>query len=127
MEMLLLAKRFWYEEDGAIVVSEITLVLTVLVVGLIVGLTTLRDSLVAELADTAAAIGSINQSYSFGGISVNDTLVIASVFLDNIDFCEADVPDAEFENCVGVIPFDLNNPAPQEGTDEPFTRPFPVN
>lgn len=100
--MIHLIHRFWHEEDGAIVVSEITLILTIVVLGLIVGLSALRDSLVAEIADTAATISAINQSYSFAGFSGQDAQVGPSEFQDAADFCD-DGGNGDFERCISVL------------------------
>ena len=50
-----LVNRLWNEEVGAIVSAEIMLVATILVIGMIVGLKSVRDSVVTELADVAQA------------------------------------------------------------------------
>jgi Flp pilus assembly pilin Flp len=60
-------KRLWTDEGGAILSAELILIMTILVIGLIVGLKTLQDAVVTELADVAQAIGALNQSYSFTG------------------------------------------------------------
>jgi hypothetical protein len=64
-----LLQRLWADETAFVVTTELVLVATILVIGTVVGLATVRDAVVAELADVAAAIGSINQSYSWSGIS----------------------------------------------------------
>ena len=61
--------RLWNEETGAIISAEIMLVATILVLGVIVGLKSVRDSVVTELADVAQAVANINQSYCFSGVS----------------------------------------------------------
>lgn len=62
-----LIKRFWNDEAGVIISSELILVLTILVIGLIAGMVTLRDAVTLELGDTAAAIGFLEQDYTFLG------------------------------------------------------------
>ncbi|MBL8829844.1 MAG: hypothetical protein JNM18_22890 [Planctomycetaceae bacterium] len=59
--------RLWNEQDGAIVSAEIMLVGTLLVIGVIVGLKSVRDSVVTELADIAQALDNTSQSYWYGG------------------------------------------------------------
>jgi hypothetical protein len=63
-----LVRRLWADENGFVVSSELVLVATLLVIGLIVGLTTLRNQVVQELADTGAAIGMISQGYTYSGV-----------------------------------------------------------
>ncbi len=54
------------DENGFIVSAEIVLVGTILVLGVIVGLTELSYGVNQELEDLGSAIGSINQSYCCG-------------------------------------------------------------
>lgn len=100
-----LLNRFWTEEEGAIISSELVLVLTIVVIGMIVGLATLRDAVVGELADLAAAIGSVNQTYSFSGLSGHSSSVSGSFYTDATDFCEDGSVDTAgaFENCITVL------------------------
>jgi len=81
-------KALLNDEAGFVVSTELVLVATILVIGLIVGQTTLRDSVVAEIADTAESIGNINQSYEFGNITGHSSSTAGSGFADAPDFCE---------------------------------------
>jgi Flp pilus assembly pilin Flp len=81
-------KRFWNEEVGAIVSAEIMLVATILVIGVIVGLKSVRDSVVTELADVAQALGNINQSYTYSGTRGHHANTAGAAFSDNADFCD---------------------------------------
>jgi Flp pilus assembly pilin Flp len=83
--------RLWNDDAGAIVSAELILVATILVLGMIVGLTTLRDQVVQELGDVAAAVASANQSFSFSGITGHHSSVAGSLFIDLSDDC--DEPD----------------------------------
>jgi len=78
----------WHDESAAVVSSEMILTMTIVVVGLIAGLTSLRDALVTELADTAGAISSLNQTFSFAGIMTDTGMTAGSLFLDQLDFCD---------------------------------------
>lgn len=53
---MLTMKQLWHEDDGAILTAEFMLLATLLAIGLIGGIATLRDALITELADLAAAI-----------------------------------------------------------------------
>ena len=67
-------QQLWNDERGAIFSMELILIATLVVIGIIVGLATLRDSVVGELGDTAAAVGQVNQSYDIQiGDSSNTT------------------------------------------------------
>ena len=62
-------QKFILDESGFIVSSEMVLIATMLVLGLLVGLNTLRNSITSELDDIADAIGNINQDYSYSGLT----------------------------------------------------------
>jgi Flp pilus assembly pilin Flp len=60
--------RLAADERGFVVSTELVLIATVGVLGLITAFTCLRDAVNAELQDVAGAIGSLNQSYSYAGM-----------------------------------------------------------
>jgi Flp pilus assembly pilin Flp len=84
--------RLWSEQDGAIVSAEIVLIATIVVIGLVAGLTSLRDSVVAELADVGQAISNLDQSFSFSGVTGHCGVTNGSFFFDTFDFCDGSVP-----------------------------------
>ena len=85
-------QRLWKDDAGFVVSTELVLVATILVIGMVVGLATVRNAVVQELGDVAQAIGNINQSYSYEGVSGRDgsSATAGSDFLDNVDFCDGD-------------------------------------
>lgn len=101
--MRTMLRKLWRDEAGFIISSELILVATILVIGMIVGLASVRDSVVGELADVAEAIGAINQSYSFHGLIGHGNIVTAgSTFIDAPDFCEH--TDGVFLKCIVINP-----------------------
>ena len=85
----------WTDDSGFIVSAELVLVATILVIGMIVGLSEIQHAVVAELNDVADAIGSLNQSYSFSGFHAHKSFGQAmkshtsgSFFLDTQDDCD---------------------------------------
>jgi hypothetical protein len=62
--MKLIAARLWSEEDGFLLSAEAVLYATICVIGLIAGLTSIRESVVTEMADVAQAIANLNQTFS---------------------------------------------------------------
>lgn len=56
------------DDNGFVISAELVLVLTIAVLGMVVGLTAVRDSVTHELNDLAHAFGSVNQSYSVTGL-----------------------------------------------------------
>jgi Flp pilus assembly pilin Flp len=92
--MKLLAK-LWADETGFVISAELCLLATIVVIGLIVGLCTLRNQIVQELIDVGEAIGSLNTSYSICGLqsathgitTVPDCWTGASYWGDYVHFC----------------------------------------
>jgi hypothetical protein len=56
-------------QSGFIVTIELLLLATILVIGLIVGMTTVRDAVLTELADVSNSIGALNQSFTVSAVS----------------------------------------------------------
>ncbi|MDX1969570.1 MAG: hypothetical protein SFV23_20515 [Planctomycetaceae bacterium] len=83
-----LLMQLWSDDDGFIVSTELVLISTITVIGMIVGLTTVRDVVVIELADVADAISEIDQSYSYGQIVGHCGSTAGVRFHDRADFCE---------------------------------------
>ena len=94
--------RLWNEETGAIISAEIMLVATILVLGVIVGLKSVRDSVVTELADVAQALANVSQSYSFSAVSGHHAYTGGGLFTDLRDFCDTEsaTNDAGNSKCV---------------------------
>jgi hypothetical protein len=95
--------KLWNDEAGFIVSAELVLIATILVLGMIVGLVSVRDQVVQELGDIAQAFGQISQSYSFSGITGHTSSTAGGIFQDTTDVCDAaggvaGVP----ENCISV-------------------------
>jgi len=82
------------DENGFIVSAELVLIATLLVIGLIVGLSEVQYAVAEELNDVADAIGALNQSYYFSGFMACKTgggiksKVVGSAFVDTADTCD---------------------------------------
>jgi Flp pilus assembly pilin Flp len=103
--MKLLAK-LWADEAGFIISAELCLVATIVVIGLIVGLVTLRNQVVQELIAVGEAIGCINTSYSFCGLETAHSVIPcawtgASYWVDYHHFC-FQAPTAEQQWAGGI-------------------------
>lgn len=95
--------KFWNDEAGFVVSSELVLIGTILVLGVVVGLATVRDQVVQELGDLAMAISNINQSYSFSGVTGHTSSVSGSRFIDRTDFCDSNSdPGGDEPYCINV-------------------------
>lgn len=82
-------KSLFNDENGFVVSAELILVSTIVVLGLIVGLTEVRQAVSEELEDVAAAIGSMNQSYTYAGLKTNKSCLSGSRFFDDRDYCDS--------------------------------------
>lgn len=56
------------DELGFVISAELVLVMTIAVLGMVVGLTAVRDSINEELNDISNAFGAVNQSYNVNGL-----------------------------------------------------------
>ena len=72
--------RLWQDDCGALIATEWVFVATILIIGLVVGLKAVESAVEGELVDLANAIGSLNQSFSFGGSSGCCASVAGSAF-----------------------------------------------
>lgn len=61
--------RFVSSEDGFLLSTEGVLVGTVAVIGMLVGLVAVRDSVILELQDFGSAIGAMSQDYVYAGVT----------------------------------------------------------
>ena len=93
-------KALLNDEAGFIVSAELVLVATLLVIGLIVGLSSIQHAVVAELNDVGDAIGSVNQSYMYTGFSATKqnsdqpkAYTRGSIWNDQQDDCDCDQCD----------------------------------
>lgn len=116
-------KSLWMDESGAVVSAEIIIILTILVCGLVVGVSALRDALVTELADVGAAIAALDQTYSFGGAVGHHAACSGSAFADAADTCDDGAAQAGVNSrcialCVATITGESGT-----GGDTPFTAP----
>lgn len=59
--------RLWRDDAGVIISAELVLILTIVVIGVIVGLVQVQHAVVAELNDVGLALSHLNQSYAFTG------------------------------------------------------------
>jgi Flp pilus assembly pilin Flp len=88
-------RAFWKDDNGFVVSAELVLIGTILVIGMIVGLSEVQHAVVQELNDVADAIGSINQSFSYSGFRADKSSCGAaksfthgSQYNDRMDDCD---------------------------------------
>jgi len=94
-------KSFWNDELGAVLSAELVLVMTILVIGMVVGLSEMQHAVLQELNDVAEAMGAVNQSYSYTGFEARKTAApnarkshsAGSAFGDDRDDCDGNQCD----------------------------------
>ena len=65
--MKALCRRFWLDDGGAVMASEFVFLVSVLGIGTVAGLATVRDAVNSELAEVANAFHSLSQGYYLSG------------------------------------------------------------
>ncbi len=68
--MTTLFRRLWDDDRGAVISSELILVLGILVLGLIPGLVALRNSVNAALTTIGNILGRITPSFTYSGYAI---------------------------------------------------------
>ncbi|MFG0332207.1 MAG: branched-chain amino acid aminotransferase [Maioricimonas sp. JB049] len=86
--MVNIAESLWNDEAGFIVSAELVLVATIVVLGLIVGLSEISINVNEELEDVGSAFGSVNQSFAFSGARGCKGEFSGSYFNDSADLCD---------------------------------------
>jgi Flp pilus assembly pilin Flp len=87
-------RQLFNDESGMIISAELVLVLTICVLGVIVGLSHVVMAVNEELSDVAQAIGSLDQSYTYTGYTcckkngVATSATPGSYFIDKPDDCD---------------------------------------
>ncbi|MDZ4685573.1 MAG: hypothetical protein SH850_10960 [Planctomycetaceae bacterium] len=89
-------RKLFNDECGAVISAELVLVLTILVIGVIVGLNEVAVAVNTELNDVSNAIGAIDQSFFFsgmkgvdvGGVGKVKSSTAGSRFTDTHDDCD---------------------------------------
>jgi len=101
-----LAKALWGDQSGFVVSTDLILISSILVIGMLVGLVSVRDQIVQELGDVAVAVGNLNQSYSFAGHNVTfggfTFTVAGSSFVDASDYGEDGTGEANTDSGIEV-------------------------
>ncbi|HEV3078867.1 MAG TPA: hypothetical protein VGY66_03785, partial [Gemmataceae bacterium] len=72
----------WKDDNGALIAMEFLFVATVLVIGIVVGLTAVRNAVNAELTELANAILALSQGFTISGQSGCGASVDGSAAID---------------------------------------------
>jgi hypothetical protein len=80
--MLQRMDQLWNDDQGAIISAEFLFVTTILVIGIVVGLTAVRDAINVELSELANALLALSQGFSFNGSTNGNASVDGSQAID---------------------------------------------
>lgn len=99
------------DESGFIVSAELVLIATILVIGLVVGLSEVQHAIVSELNDVSEAISCLNQGYAFSGFHKRKSFgggyaaySFGSAFNDRTDDCDGNECDISCDAPQGEAP-----------------------
>ncbi|WP_419189337.1 hypothetical protein [Stieleria marina] len=74
---------------------------TISLIGILAGLTAVRDAMVSELSDLSGAVQDSNQSFSYTGITGADAATVGSNFGDALDIIDSnDDTVGQADNCI---------------------------
>ena len=73
-------RAFWQDERGTIEVSSWLALVVMVALGMIVGLTNLRNEITQQFGDVAQALETLDQSYSYTVNNVTSTYEDSTVF-----------------------------------------------
>lgn len=84
--------QLWNDESGFIISAEMTLVLSITVLGIVVGLSEIAVAVNTELNDISNAIGALHQSYAFtgfvGAADIEKSYYTGSRFANDVADCD---------------------------------------
>src|SRR5262245_30491998 len=96
--------KLWNDDCGALIATEWVFVATILVLGIITGLVAVRQAVISELTEFANAVLSLNQSFSFAGMSNCKASTAGSRAIDSCDSIPARMTNPECSNFVNQSP-----------------------
>lgn len=89
--------QLWKDDAGFVVSADLVLISSILVLGLMVGLVSLRDQIVQELGDVGLAFALVNQSYTWSAITGHTSATEGSAMFDSTDVCDEEPDPVGFE------------------------------
>lgn len=117
--MRMLAQQLWHEDYGFVISAELVFIASVLVIGMVVGLTSFRDAIVSEFSDIAGAVQDFNQCYTFNATIGHSGETHGSAFVDATDHCdEPEDVAGGFDNCIVVFAPEDEDEGGGDGEDE---------
>ncbi len=84
-----LCTKLWNDDAGFVISAELVLVATIVVLGMVVGLSEVSHGINQELEDVGSAFGSVNQSFCYRGLSGHLGDTGGSTFGDFVYYCDS--------------------------------------
>ncbi len=85
-------RKLWQDDAGFVLSAELVLILTIAVLAMVVGLSSVAVAINTELNDLSSAFGNISQTYAFTGFtsaqSKDKAIVRGSRWDDATDDCD---------------------------------------
>jgi len=79
----------WQDDRGFVLSAELVIIMTIAVLGMIVGLNAVAKSVTQEMNDVSGAIGALDQSYFYTGLFKSwHAGVNGSGYIDRADACD---------------------------------------
>jgi Flp pilus assembly pilin Flp len=105
--------NLWQDEAGFIVSIELILIATIMVIGLIAGMSAVRDAVISELSDVAGAVQDLHQGYTVYGVRGHSASTAGMDYFDRLDFCDsAEDANSAIDNCITIATVHDENAAP---------------
>lgn len=82
------AKKLWSDDAGAIIAAEYLFVVTILVIGTIVGLASVREAINTELTEVGNALLALSQGFTISGIQGPNGSVDGSQAIDTPSYIQ---------------------------------------
>ena len=86
---------------GLVITTELIVLTLIVAVGMVAGLTAMRDAVVSELSDVSGSVQDANQSYQLSGSLSQDGFTAGSQFGDALDVLDSpDDVSGQADNCI---------------------------
>src|SRR5262245_45405381 len=92
----------WKDEAGFIVSAELVLLATIVVIGMIVGLSSVRDATITALSDVGGSLSNLAQSFRLGGTAGPGSNSMGSAFVDAVDFGDTSATGGANSRCLVI-------------------------
>jgi len=112
--------KLWLDEGGALLSVELILLMVITVIGISVGMVVLRDAVVTEFQDVAAALDSIDPGYGISSLSYESINGTSTAFTNGATYDPSTAlnggPVQILSSVVAELPADSPGPGFEKGS-----------